>query len=261
VIDDLGRATLRSLASVGEASAFAARALVDVFRPPFEFEEFLRQLYELGWRSLPLIAASGLAIGVVMSMHTRATLERFGAEAMIPAGLGISVIAEIGPLVTGLLMAGRAGAGIGAELGAMKVTEQIEALEAVAVDSFRYLSVTRVAACVVALPLLTVVMDLAAVAGGYLAETVISGMSFALYLTRALSYIGYEDFLPATLKTAVFGFIIAVVGSYLGFTTARGTQGVGRASTQAVVTSSILIILADVILVRIILFFFPRGVL
>jgi phospholipid/cholesterol/gamma-HCH transport system permease protein len=104
-------------------------------------------------------------------------------------------------------------------------------------------------------------MDLAAVAGGYLAETVISGMSFALYLTRALSYIGYEDFLPATLKTAVFGFIIAVVGSYLGFTTSRGTQGVGRASTQAVVTSSILIILADVILVRIILFFFPRGVL
>ncbi|HSK11392.1 MAG TPA: ABC transporter permease [Vicinamibacterales bacterium] len=260
MFDQIGRVALQSLATVGEVSVFAARALLDAVRPPFEFDEFFRQLYELGWRSVPLIAASGVAIGVVMSMHTRVTLQRFGAEAMIPAGLGISVIAEIGPLVTGLLMAGRAGAGIGAELGAMKVTEQIDALEAVAVDAFRFLSVTRVAACVVALPLLTVTMDFAAIAGGYLAETVISGMSFQLYLTRAFSFIGFEDFLPATLKTAVFGFIIAIVGSYLGFTTSRGTEGVGSASTQAVVTSSILIILSDVILVRIILFFFPRGV-
>ena len=259
MFDQLGRATLRALASVGEAASFAGRALRDVVLPPFEFGEFLRQVYELGWRSVPLIAASGLAIGVVMSMHTRSTLERFGAESMIPAGLGLSVIAEIGPLVTALLMAGKAGAGIGAELGAMKVTEQIDALEAVAVDAFRYLSVTRVAACVVALPLLTVTMDFAAILGGYLAETAISGMSLGLYLTRAFAYIGFEDFLPATLKTAVFGFIIAVVGSYLGFTTSRGTEGVGHASTRAVVISSILIIFADVVLVRIILFFFPRG--
>jgi len=261
VIDQLGRAVLRSLASVGEASAFAGRALADSVRPPFEFPEFLRQLYELGWRSVPLIAASGVAIGVVMSMHTRSTLERFGAEAMIPSGLGMVVILEIGPLVTGLLMAGRGGAGIGAELGAMTVTEQVDALEAVAVDSFRYLSVTRVAACTVALPLLTVIADFAAILGGYLAEAAASGMSLRLYLARAFFYVGFEDFLPATLKTAVFGFIIAVVGSYLGFTTSRGTEGVGRASTRAVVVSSILIILADVVLVRLILFFFPRGTL
>jgi phospholipid/cholesterol/gamma-HCH transport system permease protein len=259
VIDQLGRSTLRRLASVGEASAFAARALRDAVRPPFELDELVRQVYELGWRSFPLIGTSGVAIGVVMSMHTRATLARFGAEAMIPAGLGISVVTEIGPLVTGLLMAGRAGAGIGAELGAMKVTEQIDALEAVAVDSFRYLSVTRVVACAIALPLLTVVMDFAAILGGYLAETAVSGMPFQLYLTRAFAYIDFRDFLPATLKTAVFGFIIAVVGSYLGFTTAQGTEGVGRASTRAVVISSILIILVDVLLVRMILFFFPRG--
>ncbi|MBP1634769.1 MAG: ABC-type transporter [Acidobacteria bacterium] len=259
MIDQLGRSTLRRLASVGEASAFAARALRDAVRPPFELDELVRQVYELGWRSFPLIGTSGVAIGVVMSMHTRATLARFGAEAMIPAGLGISVVTEIGPLVTGLLMAGRAGAGIGAELGAMKVTEQIDALEAVAVDSFRYLSVTRVVACAIALPLLTVVMDFAAILGGYLAETAVSGMPFQLYLTRAFAYIDFRDFLPATLKTAVFGFIIAVVGSYLGFTTSQGTEGVGRASTRAVVISSILIILVDVLLVRMILFFFPRG--
>lgn len=261
MIDQLGRAVLRSLASAGEASAFTGRALRDAVRPPFEFEELLRQLYELGWRSVPLIAASGIAIGVVMSLHTRSTLERFGAEAMIPAGLGMVVIYEIGPLVTGLLMAGRAGAGIGAELGAMKVTEQIDALEAVAVDSFRYLSVTRVLACTLALPLLTVIADFAALFGGYLAEQVGTGTPLELFLSRAFLYVGYEDFLPATLKTAVFGFIIGVVGSYLGFTTSRGTEGVGRASTRAVVISSILIILVDVVLVRLTLFFFPRGML
>jgi len=259
VIDRLGRSVLDALAAVGEVSMFAGRALRDTFLPPYEFGEFFRQLYELGWRSAPLIAASGVAIGVVMSMHTRSTLERFGAEAMIPAGLGLSVVAEIGPLITALLMAGRAGAGIGAELGAMKVTEQIDALEAVAVDSFRYLSVTRVAAAVVALPLLTVLMDFAAIVGGYLAEMLVSGMSFGLYLTRTFTYIDFSDVLPSTLKTAVFGFIIAVTGSYLGFTTSRGTEGVGHASTRAVVASSILIIVADVVLVRIIMFFFPRG--
>jgi phospholipid/cholesterol/gamma-HCH transport system permease protein len=261
VIEQLGRAVLRSLVSAGEASAFTGRALRDAARPPFELGEFLRQLYELGWRSVPLVAASGVAIGVVMSLHTRSTLERFGAEAMIPAGLGMVVIFEIGPLVTGLLMAGRGGAGIGAELGAMKVTEQIDALEAVAVDSFRYLAVTRVVACTVAMPLLTVITDFSALFGGYLAEKVATGMSFELFLARAFFYIGYENFLPATLKTAVFGFIIGVVGSYLGFTTSRGTEGVGSASTRAVVVSSILIILVDVVLVRIILFFFPRGML
>jgi len=238
---------------------FAARALLDAALPPYEFDEILRQLYELGWRSVPLVATSGFAIGVVLSMHTRSTLAVFGAESMIPAGLGISMVVEIGPLVAGLLLAGRVGAGIGAELGAMKVTEQIDALETVAVDSFRYLVVTRVIACVIALPLLTTLMDFAGLAGGFLAESAISGMPLRLYFNRSFSFIGFSDFLPSTLKTAVFGFIIAVVGSYLGFTTTRGTEGVGRASTRAVVLSSILIILVDVILVRLTLFFFPRG--
>jgi phospholipid/cholesterol/gamma-HCH transport system permease protein len=259
VLDQLGRRTAGFLASVGEASLFGARALRDAALPPYEIDETLRQLYELGWRSVPLIATSGFAIGVVLSMHTRATLARFGAESMIPAGLGIAVVSETGPLVAALLLAGRVGAGIGAELGAMKVTEQIDALETVAVDSFRYLAVTRVIACMIALPLLTTVIDFAAMLGGYVAETTVSGMSLRLYFSRAFSFIDFSDFLPATLKTAVFGFIIAIVGSYLGFSTTQGTEGVGRASTRAVVLSSILIILVDVILVRLILFFFPKG--
>jgi len=195
----------------------------------------------------------------VLSMHTRASLERFGAEAMIPAGLAIALIRETGPLVTGLLVSGRVGAGIGAELGAMKVTEQIDALEATAVDSFKYLAVTRIVACIIALPLLTTIMDFAGILGGYVAEAAISGMSAPLYFRRAFSVIEFSDFIPATLKTAVFGFIIGAIATYLGFTTTQGTEGVGRASTRSVVLASICIIVINVVLVKLIFFVFPEG--
>src|SRR5436190_15914748 len=151
--------TISGLAVVGEVSAFALKAAREIFVPPFEVRETIRQLFELGFRSAPLIAVSGLAVGVVLSMHTRASLERFGAESMIPAGLAIALVKETGPLTAGLLLSGRIGAGIGAELGAMRVTEQIDALEATAVDAFRYLVVTRVAACIIALPILTSLMN------------------------------------------------------------------------------------------------------
>ena len=206
---------------------------------------------------MPLIALSGFAIGVVLSMHTRASLERFGAQAMIPAGLAIALIRETGPLTTALLVSGRVGAGIGAELGAMRVTEQIDALEAVAVDSFRFLAVTRIIACIIALPLLTTVMDFCGMFGGYVAETSISGMSAQLYFHRSFSIIEFSDFVPATLKTMVFGLIIGTVASYLGFNTTQGTEGVGRASTSSVVLASICIILINVVLVKLIFFVFP----
>jgi len=254
-----GHASLSFLAEVGDLSLFAFRAAREIVTPPFEVGETLRQLQELGVRSAPLIAISGLAVGVVMSLHTRATLERFGAESMIPAGLAIALIRETGPLTAALLLSGRIGAGIGAELGAMRVTEQIDALEASAVDAFRYLVVTRVLACLIALPILTTIMNFTGIFGGYIAETFATGMSLKLYFTRAFTLIDMSDYIPATLKTMVFGFIIATVSSYLGFTTTSGTEGVGRASTHAVVLSSILIIVVNVILVRLIFFVLPEG--
>ena len=256
----VGASVVGALALVGEIFLFGLRALRDAFFPPYEISEILRHIYDIGWRSLPLIALAGFAIGVVLSMHTRASLERFGAEAMIPAGLAIALIRETGPLVTGLLVSGRVGAGIGAELGAMKVTEQIDALEAVAVDSFKYLAVTRILACILALPLLTLVMDFCGMAGGYVAEATISGMSWQLYFQRAFSLIEFTDFIPATLKTAVFGLIIGTVASYLGFTTTQGTEGVGRTSTRSVVMSSMIIIVSNVVLVKLIFFLFPANV-
>src|SRR6478735_4287877 len=247
------------LAGVGDAALFAFKAVRSLWTPPYEFGETLRQLYELGLRSAPLILLSGMAVGVVLSMHTRASLERVGAESMIPAGLAIALVRETGPLTCGLLLSGRIGAGLGAELGAMRVTEQIDALEASAVDAFRYLVVTRVAACIIALPILTTVMNFAGMIGGFLAETSATGMPLMLYFNRAFSIVDLTDYVPATVKTMVFGFIIATISSYLGFTTESGTEGVGRASTRAVVFSSIGIIVANVVLVRLIFFIFPKA--
>ncbi len=259
MLERAGRIVVTLLASVGAVSIFAFKALRELFVPPFEIRETIRQLFELGLRSAPLIAVSGLAVGAVLSMHTRASLERFGAEAMIPAGLAIALVRETGPLTAGLLLSGRIGAGIGAELGAMRVTEQIDALEASAVDSFRYLVVTRVAACIIALPILTTIMNFAGMLGGFLAETATTGMPLPLYFNRAFSIVDLTDYVPATVKTMVFGFIIATMSSYLGFTTESGTEGVGRASTRAVVFSSMLIIVANVVLVRLIFSIFPKA--
>jgi phospholipid/cholesterol/gamma-HCH transport system permease protein len=255
----VGAGILTAIALVGALALWGGRALVEALRPPYDVGEIVRHLYEIGWRSTPLLATSGFAIGVVLSMHTRASLERFGAEAMIPAGLAVAVVRETGPLTAALLAAGRVGAGIGAELAAMRVTEQIDALEASAVDAFKFLAVTRIIACMIAMPILTTVMNVSAVGGGFIAEHAISDMSWALYLERAFSLIGFSDLLPSTLKTIVFGFIIGVTGSYLGFAANSGTEGVGQASTRSVVLSSVLIILSNVILVRLIFFFYPQG--
>jgi phospholipid/cholesterol/gamma-HCH transport system permease protein len=246
------------LALAGDFAGFAGRALRELLRPPFEAGESLRQLVELGWRSVPLIAASGLAVGIVLSLHTRASLERFGAEALVPAGIGIALIRETGPLTAGLLLAGRIGAGIGAELAAMKVTEQVDALEATAVDSFRYLVVTRVAACIVAFPLLTTLMNFAGILGAWLAEYALTAMPLELYLERAFAVVEFGIYVPSTLKTSVFGFLVAVSGAWQGLGSVGGTEGVGRAATHSVVMSSVLLILANVVLVRLIFFLFPE---
>ncbi len=259
MVESLANAVGGALGWVGAVSLFAARAVRDAFRPPFEFREIVRQLYELGFRSAPLIAVAGFAIGVVLSMHTRASLERFGAEAMIPAGLAMALVRETGPLTCGLLLSGRIGAGIGAELGAMRVTEQIDALEATAVDAFKYLVVTRAVACVIALPILTTVLNFSGILGGYVAEAAITGMSLKLYVLRAFSLLDYADYVPATVKTMVFGFLIATISSYLGFHTTQGTEGVGRASTRSVVFSSIALIVINVVLVKLIFFLIPGA--
>jgi len=230
-----------------------------MFRPPFELQYFLIIMYDIGYGSLPLILAAGFSLGVVLSLHTRAILVQFGASALIPSLQSGSFFVEMGPLVAGLLIAGRVGAGIGAELANMRATEQIDAVESLSIDSFKMLVVTRVLACIIAMPLRTIFIDFAALAGGYFAEFLKSGMSPQLYISLAFQGMQWANYIPPTLKTAIFGFIIATVSCYYGFTINEGSSGVRRASTSSVVVSSLLIIIVDVLLVKIIFFFFPGS--
>ena len=244
-------------ASVGDVSIFALRALRDVFRPPFEIREIVRQLFEVGWRSCPLVTVSGFAFGVVLALQTRASMESFGAQAMIPQAVSFGLFRDVGPLIAALLVAGRAGAGIGAQLAGMRVTEQIDALEALAIDSFKYLVVTRIVACIIAIPILTVLLDFAGLLGGMASDLIALHMSVALFLNDAFGPMSWSDYVPPTMKTIVFGFIIGTLSCYLGYTASQGAAGVGRASTRSVVFSSLLVIVADAILVKSILFWFP----
>jgi phospholipid/cholesterol/gamma-HCH transport system permease protein len=244
---------------VGNLGLFAGRAARRAFLPPFECEMIWTQIGEVGWKSLPLVISSGFAVGLVLTLHTRSTMIRFGAESLIPTVQSLAFFNEIGPLVAGLLVAGRVGAGIGAELANMRVNEEIDAIETFSIDSFKLLVIPRILACLLALPVLTVFMDVAGLAGGYVAERAYSHISFHLYLNRAFTEMSWVTFIPPTLKTAVFGFIIGLISSWYGYTASEDSAGVGRASTSSVVTSSVLIILADVILVKSIFFLFPGS--
>ncbi len=244
---------------IGEGSLFALRVLASLFRPPFEIKMLMMQLREIGAQSLLLVIASGLALGTVMTFHTRSTLVSFGATAMIPSVQADAFFVELGPLVAGLLLAGRVGSGIGAVLANMRATEQIDAIESLSIDSFNFLVMPRVLACVIALPVLTLFIDFAGLLGGYLSEYFSSREPFDLYIESAFTGLGWANFIPPTLKTAVFGFIIGTVSSFIGYNTNEGANGVGRAATNSVVISSLLIILADVILIRCIFFLFPES--
>jgi phospholipid/cholesterol/gamma-HCH transport system permease protein len=242
----------------GNIGEFCARLIKAALTPPFEGRELLRQMDEIGAKSLPLVALAGAAIGVVLSLHTRDSLIRFGAKSMLPALIILSIIKESGPIITALVVSGRVGAGIGAELGSMKVTEQIDAIEASAVNPYKFLAATRIIACMLMLPLLTIVADFCGIVAGWLANAMAEPMPFKLFLNYGLAEADFADLLPATLKTVVFGFIIGLIGCFQGMRANGGTEGVGRASKSAVVLSSLFVILADVVLVRLIITFFPK---
>ena len=257
-VDGIRSLVLSALQWFGEIARFFAQLVKSAIKPPHEGKELLLQMDEIGAKSLPLVALAGSAIGVVLSLLTRDSLTRFGAESMLPALIIISLVKESGPIITALVASGRVGAGIGAELGSMKVTEQIDAIEASAVDPYKYLAATRVLACMLMLPLLTIVADFCGIITGWIANTLIEPITLGLFLTQGLKDATFSDLLPSTLKTVVFGFIIGMVGCFQGMRAKGGTAGVGRASTSAVVLSSLFVILADVLLVRLIVTVFPR---
>ena len=242
---------------IGEFGLYLGRVFKAAISVPFEWQEFLRQLDEVGSKSLPLVAMSGAAIGVVLALEARANLVRFGAKSLLPSAIVFSVITEMAPIVTGLVVSGRVGAGIGAELAAMKVTEQIDAIEASAVNPYKLLSVTRIAACIIALPLLTLVASFFGVLMGWVADTIVEPVSLVRFVNAGFKGASFKDFLPPTFKTCVYGAIIGAVSSFQGMRAKGGAQGVGYSATTSVVLSSLFVILADVILVKVILLLFP----
>jgi phospholipid/cholesterol/gamma-HCH transport system permease protein len=241
---------------LGELSLFCGRLARAAVTPPFEGRELMRQMDAIGTRSLLIVALAGAATGVVLSLQTHDSLSRFGARSLLPAVVVFSFIRETGPIITGLVASGRVAAGIGAELGSMKVTEQIDAMEASAVDPHKYLAATRVIACILMLPLLTLAADFCGIIMGWLATTLADPISLRLFVESGFKNVNFSDFLPPTVKTAVFGLIIGVVSSFQGMRTKGGTEGVGRSVTSAVVLCSLFIVLTDIVLVRLIMVFF-----
>jgi phospholipid/cholesterol/gamma-HCH transport system permease protein len=244
------------LEEAGGLASFAGRFFARFWRRPFEGRELITQMDDVGTKSFVLVGVTGMSIGIVLAMQSRGTLARFGAEAVLPNMLALSVVKEIGPVITSLVLAGRLGAGFAAELGSMKVTEQIDAMEAAALKPFHYLVVTRVLACVIMFPLLTILVDIIALTGGYLESNLSTGMDWRVFVDSAFSTMRFVDVIVDTMKTSIFGFIVGIVACYRGYSVRGGTREVGQAAMQAVVLSSLLILVADVVVVRISLIFF-----
>lgn len=234
---------------IGELSFFTARFFKELFKRPFEFKELMRQCYHMGNRSLLLVAITGFIIGLVLTLQTRPTLMEFGAVSWMPSMVGISIVREIGPIITALVCAGRIGSGIGAELGSMRVTEQIDAMEVSGTNPFKYLVVTRVLAVTLMLPLLVIVGDAIALYGSFLVENLKGNVSFMLFFNQVFDSLKFGDIIPATVKSVFFGLAIGLVGCFKGYNCKKGTAGVGKAANSAVVFTSMLLFIIDFIAV------------
>ena len=237
--------------TIASLSLFSIRFFKNVFLPPYEFAEIKTHMIFLGVKTLPIVSVTGFIIGLVLAMQSQPVLQRFGAESFLPAMVSLSVVRELGPVLTALIFAGRVSSGIGAELGSMRVTEQIDAMEVSAINPFKFLVVTRILACTLILPVLTMYVNFLAIIGGFLAVFLSTGMNFELYVDTVFKALSFSDLIPGTAKTLFFGFIVGMVGSFKGFNATNGTAGVGEASTSSVVLSSLLILLVDMVLVKI----------
>lgn len=240
----------------GNVTLFTTKFFKEVFKPPLEIKEFLRQCYAIGYKSLPLVAITGFIMGLVLTIQSRPTLAEFGAESWLPGMVALSLIREIAPVITALICAGKISSGIGAELGSMKVTEQIDAMEVSAINPYKYLVVTRVMATTLMIPILVVFADGVGIFGGYVGINIHSDLNLVRYFSKVLASLDFLDIVPATIKTFFFGFFIGMIGCYKGYTAANGTESVGKAANSAVVAASLTIFIIDMLAVQITDLFF-----
>lgn len=241
----------RFLMDVADVFLFMTRLTKEMFSGHFEWKEFLHQCYQIGYKTLPLISITGAIMGLVLTIQSRPVLVDFGAVSMLPGMVAVSLIREMGPVITALICAGKIGSGMGAELGSMKVTEQIEAMEVSSTNPMRFLVVTRVLAATIMIPLLILYADALGILGSWAGANIKGDVTFSLFFSQAFSSVEFLDFLPAVVKSFFFGAVIGMVGTYKGYNAGRGTESVGIAANSAVVLASLLVIIVDMIAVQI----------
>ena len=239
------------LTDIADFFLFLSHTTREIFSRDFEFREFLNQSFKIGYKSLPLISVTGFIMGLVLTIQARPSLVHFGAVSLLPGMVAVSLIREMGPVITALICAGKIGSGMGAELGSMKVTEQIDAMEVSSTNPIKFLVVTRVLAATIMIPILVLYADVLGMLGSWAGANIKGEVSFVLFCSQAFSHLEFIDFLPAVIKSFFFGAVIGLVGCYKGYTAGRGTESVGIAANSAVVLSSLLVIIVDVIAVQI----------
>jgi phospholipid/cholesterol/gamma-HCH transport system permease protein len=240
-----------ALENMGDTAGFAGSFFRNLFKKGFEWEELSRQAYMIGYKSIGIVVLTGFILGFVLTLQTLPTLKQFGTVSFAPSMVSVSMMREIGPVIVALICAGKIASGIGAELGSMNVTEQIDAMEVSGANPMQFLVVTRILACTIMIPLLTIVADGVGMLGGYAGMNIAGDMTLQLYFSKSFDALEFSDLMPALIKTVFFGFTIGFVGCYKGFHSNRGTESVGLAANTAVVTASIGIILIDAIAAQI----------
>jgi phospholipid/cholesterol/gamma-HCH transport system permease protein len=236
---------------VASITTFTFRFFKEVIKPPYEFNEVMKQSFLIGYKSLPLVAITGFIIGLVLTIQSRPTLAKFGSESLLPAMVAVSLIREIGPVITALIFAGKVGSGIGAELASMNVTEQIYAMQVSDTNPYKYLVVTRVLAATLMLPILVILADGFGLVGSLVGVNIKGDVSAYLFFSQIFQSLEFNDLIPAIIKTFFFGFFIGLIGSYKGYNSNKGTEGVGQAANSAVVLSSLMVFIVDMIAVQI----------
>jgi phospholipid/cholesterol/gamma-HCH transport system permease protein len=239
------------LTDFADVILFLARIFKETFSRNFEFREMFNQCFQIGYKTLPLITITGTIMGLVLTIQSRPVLVDFGAVTMLPGMVAVSLIREMGPVITALICAGKIGSGMGAELGSMKVTEQIDAMEVSSTNPMRFLVVTRVIASTLMIPILILYADALGMLGSWAGANIKGDVTFTLYFSQAFSHVGFLDFIPAVIKSFFFGAVIGLVGCYKGYNAGRGTESVGKAANSAVVLASLLVIVVDMIAVQI----------
>jgi phospholipid/cholesterol/gamma-HCH transport system permease protein len=241
----------RFFSGVAMFALFTGRYFVELIKPPYEFNELLKQSYRIGFLSLQLVGITGFIMGLVLTVQTRPTLAEFGAESWLPAMISVSIVREIGPVITALICAGKVSSSIGAELASMRVSEQIDAMEVSGINPFKYIIVTRVLATTLMLPILTVFNDIISMLGSLVGVNILGKVSYSLFFAQAFAQLSFTDVFPSLIKTGFFGFFIGLIACYKGYYANKGTVGVGEAANSSVVITSLMVFIIDVVAVQV----------